>query len=532
MKNKILCFLTLTIFSIGGYAQASTAPTWSSDVACIVYSHCSSCHNPTSIAPFSLLTYNDALQNMVSIKHYVSNKLMPPYLPNTNYQHYTDMRNLSDQEINTIVAWVNAGGPLGDTTQLTLTQPVFTSSGPVITNPDVTGIIRPFQVPSSGTDLYQCFVITNGQSADRYIKTLEVIPGNRNAVHHVLVFEDTAYSLVARDSANNWQGYPNAGGTGSATSTLIGAWVPGAGVDSLPSGMGIKFGRGSRLIIQIHYPVTAAGMVDSTRVNLQFTPTNSVRAVAVAPILSYWSSMTDGPLVIPADSTKTFHEEYTMPAVNVTLLTVAPHAHLVCTQMKSFAVSPANDTIPFIDIDRWDFHWQGAHSFQRPIKVPASSKIYGTATYVNNTIGNPSVPLPIATVTAGERTADEMMLFYFWYLPYQPGDENIIVDTASHEAHYQGCTSTWKSSASGIVQTDMPGAIMVYPNPTQNILNYQGDININEVTITDIAGKVVKQLFTSGSEGQIPVGDLGLGLYFIRLQNEKGISQTLRFTKD
>ena len=273
-------------------------------------------------------------------------------------------------------------------------------------------------------------------------------------------------------------------------------------------------------------------MVDSTRVNLQFTPTNSVRAVAVAPILSYWSSMTDGPLVIPADSTKTFHEEYTMPAVNVTLLTVAPHAHLVCTQMKSFAVSPANDTIPFIDIDRWDFHWQGAHSFQRPIKVPASSKIYGTATYVNNTIGNPSVPLPIATVTAGERTADEMMLFYFWYLPYQPGDENIIVDTASHEAHYQGCTSTWKSSASGIVQTDMPGAIMVYPNPTQNILNYQGDININEVTITDIAGKVVKQLFTSGSEGQIPVGDLGLGLYFIRLQNEKGISQTLRFTKD
>ena len=162
------------------------------------------------------------------------------------------MRNLSDQEINTIVAWVNAGGPLGETTQLTLTQPVFTSSGPVITNPDVTGIIRPFQVPSSGTDLYQCFVITNGQSADRYIKTLEVIPGNRNAVHHVLVFEDTAYSLVARDSANNWQGYPNAGGTGSATSTLIGAWVPGAGVDSLPSGMGIKFGRGSRLIIQIH----------------------------------------------------------------------------------------------------------------------------------------------------------------------------------------------------------------------------------------------------------------------------------------
>src|ERR1035437_6506962 len=128
MKNKIFCLLTLSMFSLGSYAQTGTAPTWSSDVACIIYSHCSTCHNPNSIAPFSLLTYTDAVQNMVSIKHYVSNGMMPPYLPNTTYQHYTDMRNLSTQEINTIVAWVNAGGPLGDTTQLTLTQPVFTHS--------------------------------------------------------------------------------------------------------------------------------------------------------------------------------------------------------------------------------------------------------------------------------------------------------------------------------------------------------------------------------------------------------------------
>ena len=124
-----------------------------------------------------------------------------------------------------------------------------------------------------------------------------------------------------------------------------------------------------------------------------------------------------------------------------------------------------------------------------------------------------------------------MMFFFFWYLPYFPGDENIIVDTASHLAHYEGCTTSWLPP-SGITQTSMPNAIMVYPNPTQNILNYEGDININEITITDIAGKVVKQLVSSGAQGQIPVGDLGLGLYFIRLQNEKGISQTLRFTKD
>lgn len=521
--------MIISLLSLGATAQ-TTAPTWSSDVACIIYSHCSSCHNPNSIAPFSLLTYRDAQSEMVNIRQYVSTRQMPPYLPNTNYQHYTDMRTLTDQEINTIVAWVDSGAPMG-TTATPYPQPTFTS-GPVLTNPDVSGKIPTFTVPNTGTDLYQCFVITAPQDSDRYIKTIEVIPGNPNAVHHVLVFEDTSYSVVSADSAFAGPGYPDFGGTGSSTSQLIGAWVPGAGVDSLPSGMGIKLQKGARVIIQIHYPVTSIGLTDSTKVHMQFTPDNNVRNVSVNSILNYNRNMTDGPLRIPADSIKTFHEKFTVP-VDVTILSVAPHGHLVCTGLKSFAVAPTGDTIPMIDIPRWDFHWQGEHSFQRPIKLSAGSKLWGIGTY-NNSYTNPEAPQPLRLVTAGEATADEMMLFFFWYLPYQAGDENIIIDTTNHDAHYLNCVTTWTDTATstGIRQVAADNTISIYPNPAQSVLNYQSEAEISQISITDIAGKLIKQLSASGRQGQIPVTDMNSGLYFIKLTSANGSEQTFRFAKD
>jgi hypothetical protein len=533
MTKKILSVLLLSLYILTGRAQTSTAPTWYSDVACIIYSHCTTCHNPGSIAPTSFLTYSEARVNSQGIKSYVSQGLMPPYLPNTTYQHYTDMRTLTTQEVNTLIAWVDSGAQQGDTAQA-MSIPTYTNTA-YLTHPDLTGIIPTFMVPSTGADVFQCFVLTGPQDSTKYIKTIEVIPGNRNAVHHVLIFEDTSYYSVRADSLYPGPGYPDFGSTGSSTANLIGAWVPGSGIDSVPGGMGIKFTKGSRIVVQIHYPVTSAGLTDSTRVNIQFTPTNSVRNVTVASVLNYVHNMTDGPINIPIDSTRTYHEKFTVPA-NVTILSIAPHAHLVCTQMNSFAVTPVGDTIPLIDIDRWDFHWQGAHSFQKPIKIPAGSTLYGEAKYINS-YDNPEVPLPLRVVTSGEETTDEMMLFFFWYLPYQAGDENIIVDTVSSKPTYMNCVSAWvpdtsTTSTTGIKPIASSNNIAVFPNPTQNILNYQSRVNVTDITITDIAGRTVKQISATGYSGQIPVSDLTDGLYFLKIQTENGTTQTIRFTKD
>ena len=276
--------------------------------------------------------------------------------------------------------------------------------------------------------------------------------------------------------------------------------------------------------------MTAQGLLDSTRVNILFDTASNLRNVNVTPLLNHVISMTDGPLTIPADSVRTFHEVVQINS-DLTLVSIAPHAHLVCVAMKAFAVTPAGDTIPLIDIPRWDFHWQGGHSFQRPIKLPAGSILHGIAKY-DNSYNNPDAPQPLATVNVGEATTNEMMLFFLSFLPYQTGDENIIVDTASHEAHYMNCTSSYQSLPStGIIEPGAEG-FSIFPNPSRSLLNYSSETEISAICITDLTGKTIKQIAASDTQGQISVSDIASGIYFIRMQNRNGESRARKFIKD
>ncbi len=430
MRSPILLFCCILIFITG----KSQTPTWSKQISCIVYSHCTSCHNPNGLAPFSLQTYTQAFSNRYGILNAVSSNKMPPYLPDVNYSHLANAKVLSDAEKNLISDWVNGGAPAGDTSTV-LPPPVYNQTQ-VITSPDLTARIPDFTIPNIGADLYQAFVITNPTPIAKYITQVEVLPGNRNIVHHVLVYQDTSYKPVANDSAASGPGYISFGGIGSPTAKLVATWVPGSNVYTLPPGMGIKLNAGARLVVQIHYPNGAAGQMDSTRINLKFSST-TLRDVTIAPVLNT-NNMTNGPLFIAADSVRTFYSRYVVPA-NVTIISVGPHAHLICKKFEVYAKPLIGDTIKLIKIDDWDFHWQGSHNFQKPIKIPAGTVLHGMA-YYDNTINNPDNPnSPPQNVSQGEATTDEMMLIYFAYLPYQAGDENIIIDTSSHTSHYLNC---------------------------------------------------------------------------------------------
>src|SRR6185295_2498655 len=115
-------------------------------------------------------------------------------------------------------------------------------------------------------DEYRCFIISNTFATDAYITAMEVIPGNRAAVHHVLVYSDDSNTPVQLDSADPAPGYISFGGTGSSSSQLIGGFVPGSDPYFLPPNMGMLVPSGSRIIVQVHYPESSAGMTDSTRV--------------------------------------------------------------------------------------------------------------------------------------------------------------------------------------------------------------------------------------------------------------------------
>ncbi|MFM8917782.1 MAG: hypothetical protein ACKOGP_08575, partial [Bacteroidota bacterium] len=150
-------------------------------------------------------------------------------------------------------------------------------------------------------------------------------------------------------------------------------------------------GANARIILQIHYAPGSQGQLDSTRVNFKLTSTG-LRGISVNPILNHWTSLTNGPLSIPANQTRTFNEAATLPG-NWTFLAASPHMHLIGRTFLTYAVKNTApfDTIRFVNIPDWDFHWQDNYVFQNAIKIPSGYSLRATAFY-DNTANNPDNP--------------------------------------------------------------------------------------------------------------------------------------------
>lgn len=491
-------------------------PTWSDKIANIVYKNCTSCHHTGGAAPFSLMTYASTANMAGGIYNSVSRGHMPPWPPDPKYRELAYQRVLSESDKQALLNWASNGTPAGNLANAP-TPPSYTV-GAVIANPDWQTRI-PMYSPNTNSDVYRCFPVRSGFSVDKFITSFEVIPGNGSIVHHVLVYQDLSNNCFDLDAQDPEPGYTSFGGIGSNSAKLIGAWVPGSQVFATPAGMGIKLDANTNIVLQIHYAPNSRGQNDSTQVRIKFSSQTNLRNVSINPILNHAFSLTNGPLVIPANTVKTFNSRFTMPA-DVTLLNVGPHMHLIGKSIKAWGVTPQNDTIKLINIPNWDFHWQGSYAFRKLQKIPRGTVLQGEALY-DNTTANPNQPSsPPREVRVGESTLDEMMLVYFAYTPYQAGDENIIVDSTAF-------TPTLEAPPLSI------GRFEVFPNPIKSHCTLDFDLEENEkldVQIFDYQGILQKNVSTQNSfsagknQLEIDMSDLSTGIYFIKLSNEKRAS--------
>lgn len=427
--HDLLLLLALHFFAHNLTAQPIT---WK-EVAPVFYTHCGTCHRPGGIGPFNILDYSIASAYARGIKFVVERREMPPWPADPTYRHYHQERVLSAAEINAIVSWADQGAPSGDLSHAP--QPPSYAAGPVIQNPDLVAQMPTFTV-NTHHDLYQCFVIPTNLTEDHFITAVEVIPGNEKVVHHVQVFMDPAGASLARDAATPEPGYPCFGGVFGSGSQLIAGWVPGAGAMVFPTGIGERLPAGAYIIIQVHYPGGINNQLDSTQVRFTLTK-QPLRELTFAPILNYlgpagnFGGLENGPLFIPANTVKTFTARFDIPQLfHASAVSVFPHMHLVGKSIESFAVTPAGDTIPLVRVNDWDFHWQLTYDFQKLIPLPGGSKLYARAVY-DNTSANLENPFsPPQNISGGDATTDEMLLVYFAYVAYRPGDENVIIDSS------------------------------------------------------------------------------------------------------
>ena len=517
--NKIAVPLFLSFLLIGNGRALAQTPTWSDDIACIVNSHCTPCHRPDGPGHFDLIDFVDAYYWRHEMKAATETRFMPPWPPDQEYNALAHTRTLSQDEIDLIGAWVDAGAPEGDPANAP-PAPVF-SGNAVLTDPDISAIMDDFVVPSSTNDLYRCFVLPIDNPTDRYITAMEVIPGNSSMVHHVLVFQDTTGQAQLLDAQDPGPGYTNFGGIGVDEAKLLGAWVPGEEPFFTPQGMGIPLFANADIVIQVHYPATSAVEVDSTRINLQLSDAAWMRPLAIDAVLEHTFTLTNGPLVIPPNEVKSFHSQFEVP-FPATIVSIAPHAHLICKSMRSYAVLPSNDTIPLIDIPDWDFRWQGHYSFRNPIHLPQGTVLHGEATYDNTAANEFNPNSPPEWVFLGEATTNEMMLFYFAWTYGIPADENIVIDDSDHQQHHLDCVPSIGNV--GVHELAESFTFTVWPSPARDMLMIGTAGALGEARLFDPSGRMVLRSEVRQDPARIEVAGLARGVYILEFVQRNGIA--------
>jgi hypothetical protein len=388
------------VFSIGAFGgPLRPAPTFTRDIAPILYQNCVLCHRAGEVAPFSLLTYQDAAKRAALIAEVTRKRIMPPWRPDDGPVPFRHARRLTDGEIDVLQRWASAGAPQG--VGAGPAEPQF-PQGWQAGQPNLVVSTPATNVPADGPDIWRCLVIHLNFHEDRYVSAVEFRPGTRRVVHHALLYLDTSGKARKLDEETPEPGYECYGGPRFVPNALLAGWTPGLVSDRLPSGTAQKIPRGADLIIQIHYHPSGKAEQDQSSLGLSFTsrPEHEMAMFVKETTL----------IDIPAGEAHHEIRQKSIIPADADVIGIAPHAHYLCKEMTVEARLPEGSIIPLIHIGDWDFNWQGIYWYEKPVHLPAGTQVIMRYVY-DNSEANPRNPHhPPQRVRFGYRTTDEMAL--------------------------------------------------------------------------------------------------------------------------
>ncbi len=387
--------------------QSQSTPTFAEDVAPIIYEKCVECHRPSSIAPMSLIEYDVVRAFAPIIKERVVDRKMPPFFidKTIGVQGFKDDRSLSDAEIDTIVRWVDSGGPQGDMSNLP-SVPVFeeqvawTLEDEMGRPPDVIiPIPDPFTVPAGGPNWWMTFISDTGLTEDRWIKAFETKPSadGYSVVHH----------------ATTSMQFPEGGGG------FLSEYALGKTADINPPGTGQLIKAGTELVWNIHYAAAADGTdhTDRTQLGLWLLPLGEEPENEL--IRSHMADNEDLDIAGGQDNARTDGYEYIKENIRITAF--QPHLHNLGTRQCLEVIYQDNrrQTLSCAD---WDFGWHIAYNYEEEVQplIPKGSMIHVTSWY-NNSQTNPWAGDSRNWVGFGQRSTDEMA--FSWISYYELTDE-------------------------------------------------------------------------------------------------------------
>ncbi len=400
------------LFAAAGAALASDAPTFSEDVAPIVFENCTSCHRPGQAAPFALETYADVRKRGAFIAAVTASRYMPPWHAGDSDVAFAGDRRLSDKQIATLAKWVAAGMPEGDPAKLPA-KPEFIE-GWELGQPDlIARMDEPFTVPADGPDLYKYFVLDIPVNKTRWIRALEYRPGTRTVVHHILGF------LVPGDKLAGRKGDGFGAVTGDRNRVLT--WAVGGNPRVLPADVAVRVEPGMKLLIQIHFHPSGKPEQELSTVGIHFAdgpPARQYSEIQVPAAFGQFSG-----IQAPAGSdTYTLRESFEVP-VDVTAFATFAHAHYIGKEFRLTARKPNGETLTILNVPDYDFAWQEYYYFAKPLELPAGTKLDILIRW-DNTANNPKNPYnPPRDIKWGLYSEDEMGSIILDVIAKNPADE-------------------------------------------------------------------------------------------------------------
>ncbi len=449
MKKSFRCVATLVV---AGLCPLYGEVTFCNQVVRILQENCQVCHHPGGLGPFSLITYDDAASRARSILSAVTSRRMPETAVVrletgcSSRDTFEGIRQLTREEIDTIVQWVEGGLLEGDAG--TLPAPVSFNDSAVwkAGDPDLIFPNTPggFLVPGRlGRDIFRRFPIRTYFDADRYMTSFEARPGiefappltgtvsqpprSRQAkpssntlalpltdtvnhdlnriVHHVTLFIDPECNSLQQEkefAASNPEVIgPGFEGEFMYPAALVGMWFPGSEPLRLQEGVGIKVPKGSCFVMEVHYATYhEVPIVDQTLVGLRFArkPIEKERLAVLVKNEQF---------TVPAGDPRYKINASLMLKDPITLFSLTPHMHQIGTDFRIEANLPSGEKVCLADV-AWDFRHQGTHIFRQPLQLPAGTEVATTCWY-DNTADNPhQTSLPPIDVPFG-RAADKEM---------------------------------------------------------------------------------------------------------------------------
>lgn len=413
------------VFVLAASQSRAVTPsiTFNQHVAPLVYAHCSACHRPGQVAPFSLMDYHEVSKRAEQIADVLEQRIMPPWKPVPGHGEFSNGRSLSKGEIELVRRWVDQGAREGF--GAAPPAPKFAEGWELGTPDVIVKLPAEVKVPAEGRDIYLNQVMPLSVPEGKYLRAAEFHPSNRRVVHHALLYSDTTGKARERDEATPEPGFVAVTPPAKLLPSTMSIWTPGRRPLPLGDGLSLPWPKGAELVVQLHLHPSGKPEVEQSEIGFYFTdepPRRSLLGVALI----------DRRIDIPPGEKAFKTSDSCVLPIDLEATSIFPHMHMIGKQIRVTATLPDGTVRDLVRIDDWDFNWQDLYEFAEPVRLPKGTKLELVGIH-DNSADNPHNPKnPPERVRWGEETFNEMSIAFISFTAVRESDLGTLRKSRGH----------------------------------------------------------------------------------------------------